>query len=337
MIARVEFPLALLISAVLHVAVLVIWAAMPAGDYGGALPVYKVQIVQAPPKPRARQLSAREATAALDIEVPAPREAIGEAPAFPELEVPESEGPGEARTPASQLAQPSAAPAAPETPTAPSPPRAEQPPTQPVSPEPQAEPDAVAAVSPPAAPESGPVRALPRPLSPAPRQPPGPPDEPPPPRTPPAPPAAPGAATAPPSTDALEAARRRIAEAQRQLPPAAPSSPAAVRQPELESNPLATLANRRYRSGLQGRVKEQHTYPADFPCGIEALVQIELARDGTLLASELLESSGDERYDLAVRQTIRATEYAPVPPEISGETYTAKLRFTPKRCPSRPD
>jgi hypothetical protein len=52
------------------------------------------------------------------------------------------------------------------------------------------------------------------------------------------------------------------------------------------------------------------------------------------VASDLLESSGNARYDYAVQLTLRATEFAPLPAELSGHTYQEKLRFTPKRCAS---
>jgi TonB family protein len=92
------------------------------------------------------------------------------------------------------------------------------------------------------------------------------------------------------------------------------------------------LARRRYRNGVGTRVRENHTYPADFPCGIEGVWSITIDRDGTLLASELLQSSGDARYDYAVQLTIRATDFAPIPEEVPGNSLQETLRFTPKRC-----
>jgi TonB family protein len=115
-------------------------------------------------------------------------------------------------------------------------------------------------------------------------------------------------------------------------PPAAPRNEVTPRAPA-PPNPLADLARRRYRMGIQSRVRDNHTYPAEFSCGIEAVVRITLARDGSLAGSQLLQSSGDSRYDYAVDLTIRATHFQPLPDELPGDTFTENLRFTPKRCP----
>jgi TonB family protein len=128
---------------------------------------------------------------------------------------------------------------------------------------------------------------------------------------------------------AIEALRSQVRQ-----PPEAPAESRAAAPQMAAPNPLADLARRRYRGGIQTRVRENHTYPAEFDCGIEALVRITLGRDGNLLESELLKSSGDPRYDYAVDLTIRATRFAPLPEELPGQTFTENLRFTPKRCPS---
>lgn len=91
---RIGFPLAMIVSAALHLGVVAGWMVMPEGEPGYALTAYRVRIVRAPARPKARQLArARETQSALEIEVPAPREATSAELAFPELDVPLTEGP----------------------------------------------------------------------------------------------------------------------------------------------------------------------------------------------------------------------------------------------------
>jgi TonB family protein len=143
----------------------------------------------------------------------------------------------------------------------------------------------------------------------------------------------------PPPAEAEKPAARKPATAMDTLrnkvrqPLPAPRNEAPPLEP-LPSSPLADLARRRYRNGIQSRVRDNHTYPAEFSCGIEAVVRITLARDGALVGSQLLQTSGDSRYDYAVDLTIRATRFQPLPDELPGDTFTENLRFTPKRCPS---
>lgn len=171
--ARIEFPVAMIVSAALHVLVVAGWMVMPEGEPGYALTAYRVRIVRAPARPKARQLArARETQSALEIEVPAPREATSAELAFPELDVPLTEGPipeadrpePPSRTPAGIAAE---APADPRR-AAPSLPQREAPEAAyaeaaPSPPAPQAPEGTVA---PPAAPDASPRLELPRPLTP---------------------------------------------------------------------------------------------------------------------------------------------------------------------------
>ncbi len=334
--ARIELPLALIASAALHVAVVAGWTVMPEGEPGYALPAYQVRIVRAPARPKARQLArARETQSALEIEVPAPREATSAELAFPELDVPLTEGPipdADRPEPPLHTSAESAAEVPAAQPAVPSLPLREAPDTAAADaavspPVPQA---AEGTVAPPAPPDASARPALPRPLTPQRPAPPPPPEEldeava--------AVPALPPARPSVPSTpSALERARGQVRELEQSLPPALP----AQREPEvLQQNPLAQLVWRRYRNGIQGRMKDNYTYPAGFSCGIEARMGITIARDGTQLASELLQSSGDERFDYAVQLTTRRTEHPTVPAEIPDDALQWQLKFKSKECPS---
>lgn len=332
----VPFPVAVSISALLHVILVLTWLALPRVEPGSAPPVYRVRLVEAPARPEARPLEVlREAVPSVQPEPP-PR---SEARALPKTELP------------SLPNAPSSAPPRPKTesPLAASPAQPSNPLAAPALPgRPNAQ-SALAPLAPAAAlaPPSGAPAPLPQAK-----------DLPKAPALPPAPPslsaqeqpsaaARPGADEAaepvvplpPPPAEAEKPAARKPATAMDTLrnkvrqPLPAPRNEAPPLEP-LPSSPLADLARRRYRNGIQSRVRDNHTYPAEFSCGIEAVVRITLARDGALVGSQLLQTSGDSRYDYAVDLTIRATRFQPLPDELPGDTFTENLRFTPKRCPS---
>lgn len=338
--ARIGFPLAMIVSAALHVGVVAGLMVMPEGEPGYALTAYRVRIVRAPARPKARQLArARETQSALEIEVPAPREATSAELAFPELDVPLTEGPipeadrpePPSRTPAEIAAE---APADPRR-AAPSLPQREAPEAAyaeaaPSPPAPQAPEGTVA---PPAPPDAGPRLELPRPLTPQRTEPPRPPEEldeava----AVPALPQARPPAPPEPGTPSALERARGQVRELEQSLPPAL----SAQREPDvLQQNPLAQLVWRRYRNGIQGRMKDNYTYPAGFSCDLEARMLIAIARDGTQLAPKLLQSSGNELFDYAALLTTRRTEHPAIPPEIPDDALQWQLKFKSKECPS---
>ena len=121
-------------------------------------------------------------------------------------------------------------------------------------------------------------------------------------------------------------------------PPARPQPPAAAPamgtgEETAASNPLAALALRRYRGHIQGKVKDNYNYPADFPCGIVAEVQLAISGGGEVLAYDLLRSSGNNRFDYAVELSVRRTVLDPPAAEIGLEVIRPRLRFKSKQCP----
>jgi len=334
----VPFPVAVAISMALHFALVLTWLLLPRVEPAGAPLAYRVRLVEAPSRPAAKPIEvlreavpsvqpervppgAVEALRAPPAELPALPDPLPTVKTQPEPSSAESTGqPGTGLLAPSQPAHPLAAPALPERSRAPAA-------AAPVAP----------AVAP--APPSGTPAALPKtpPLPPAP-----------PPLT--APEKGVSAARSdsaevavplppPPEEAEKPAHRNKPATAMDTLrsqvrPPPAATRGEVLRQEPPPPNPLADLARRRYRNGLQSRVRDNHSYPAEFSCGIEAIMRITLARDGSLVGSQLLQSSGDSRYDYAVDLTIRATHFQALPDELPGDTYTENLRFTPKRCPS---
>ena len=307
----VPFPAAVALSLALHIALALALTWVPRHEAGAPLEVYKVRLVGAPARPEARRLDvAREAPRAAEA-APTPRAAEA-ALAVPKVNLPGTVVPAQ---PAPEAAVPNAAAApalrerarnAPPAPLGPG-----GPPAQAAR---ETRPAPVLPSAPPLLrPPGAPARAEPAPAEPAPAAQPE--------RAPPAQPAA------PPPPSALESLRGIVREQESAAPQGARTAPSPA-----PSNPLSERARRRYRSGIGTRVRENHTYPADFPCGIETVMSITIGRDGALLASELLQSSGDARYDYAVQLTIRATVFASLPEEIPGNTLQETLRFTPKRC-----
>ncbi len=116
------------------------------------------------------------------------------------------------------------------------------------------------------------------------------------------------------------------------LPPAA-SQPSGGEEGAPFNDPLAALALRRYRSHIQKRVQDNYTYPADFPCGIVAVVRLSVSPQGKVLEYKLLEPSGNGRFDYAVELSIRRTTLDPPDLDIGGGAIQPRLRFKSKQCP----
>ena len=141
-----------------------------------------------------------------------------------------------------------------------------------------------------------------------------------------------------------EKLRRRLIERikraeQTTPPPAPPRLPSVAPQPSGGkegapfNDPLAALALRRYRSHIQNRVQDNYNYPADFPCGIVAVVRLSISAQGEVLDYKLLESSGNGRFDYAVELSIRRTILDPPDLDIGGGAIQPRLRFKSKQCP----
>ncbi len=287
----------LLISLALHALLLAVIIALPAGGPSQAVKVYTVRIVEVPNRPEARELIlSTELISALKLESPTLRL---EAPPLPEsadAEVPEAEK----LPPALPVPKPPA-----------------QPSLTPPDAKPPAEETGIKA------PQPGPPSALPRlPSIPAPAMPPS--------------ASAPRAAAPPPPAvedeprrpSALERLRSRVRTLTLQV-----ETPASALVRPDRFAPAATERNllslRLYANRVREAVKEQYTFPGGFPANLLTRVRVVLLRDGSVQRAELLESSGNTRFDnLVCLAAINRAKIPAIPLEIDAEDDTLTLHFS---------
>lgn len=285
----------LLISLALHALLLAVIIALPAGGPSQAVKIYTVRIVEVPTRPEARELIlSTELISALKLESPTLSLKAPPLPESADAEVPEAEK----LPPALPVPKPPA-----------------QPSLTPPDAKPPAEETGIKA------PQPGPPSALPR-L--------------------PSPPAVPPSASVPravaPPPRAVEEEPRRPSAMERlrsrvrtlNLQVEAPA-PALVRLDRFA--PAATERNllslRLYANRVREAVKEQYTFPGGFPANLLTRVRVVLLRDGSVLRAELLETSGDTRFDnLVCLAAINKVKIPPIPVEIDTEDDTLTLHFS---------
>lgn len=292
----------LLISLALHALLLAVIIALPAGGPSQAVKVYTVRIVEVPNRPEARELIlSTELISALKLE--SPTLSVG-APPLPEsadAEVPEAEK----LPPALPVPKPPA-----------------QPSLTPPDAKPPAEETGIKA------PQPGSPSALPRlPSIPASA-------------VPPSASAQRAAATTrlappPPAVEdeprrpsAMERLRSRVRALNLQVEAPAP----VIVQPDRFA-PAATERNllslRLYANRVREAVKEQYTFPGGFPANLLTRVRVVLLRDGSVQRAELLESSGNTRFDnLVCLAAINKAKIPAIPLEIDAEDDTLTLHFS---------
>jgi TonB C terminal len=294
------FQRALLASLLLHALLLTLFFTLPGGGAPEPVQIYTVRIMEAPAQPEARALElSTEAISALKLESPSLRADAPPLPAPEQPDVPDVE----------RFAQPSAA-AAPALPRAPAAPPAPPPsPTAPLTAAPQAPPSlpslpSLPAAAPAAAPAARPPAAAARKAGP--------------------PTALPDAEPERPS--AMEQLRSKVRTLNLQVEAAPRPAPSDVPAPARERN---VLSLRLYSNRVREAVKEQYTFPGAFDAGLRARVRVVLERDGTLRSTELLESSGNERFDrLVCLAAFNKARIPAVPPSVEGDGDTLTLYFT---------
>lgn len=290
-------------SLIVHALLIIGVLLLPAG--GGApetIPIYTVKIVEAPTVPEARALDLSPALRReLKLEAPslntnAPPLPTAPAPDVTGLEAPRLPSSAAALPPAPGKPSPTAPPAGAALPDAPSSQLVL--PTPPSLPQP---PSARTAAkppggSPPPPPSSAESSALPPP--------PAPPD-------------------APSLQDRL---RAKVQDLKLQVE----SEPAkGVPQPSAEKdNSLISL--RLFQNTVRERVKKNYTFPGSFPENLRARVRVEIERSGALRSLELVEPSGNDRFDkLVCLAAIRNAKFPPLPSGIEGDTHTLFLTCSP--------
>lgn len=110
--------------------------------------------------------------------------------------------------------------------------------------------------------------------------------------------------------------------------PAAPSAPAAPAAPAVSAAQAADALSR-YAADLRARVQRTLVVPASIQSlGLsgESEVRITLAPDGQLIDVSLARSSGAPLIDRLALSTVKATHFAPFPPELPPHPVTFALR-----------
>lgn len=304
--ARV-FRSALLVSLALHGVLLALFMTLPGGGPEEPVRIYTVRIMEVPARPQAQALElSTQPISALKLEGPtlspdAPPTAEPETPDVPDLERFAAPAPPPGAKPeATAPSLPAAAPREAPTPPGPQPPAATSPPA------------ALPAL--PALPGAKPPSGKPPPAGP-PRPPAATAEEPP----------APPLPDEPQRQTAMEQLRSKVNKLNLEVeaaPPAGPSRPV----PATERN---VLSFRVYSNRVREAVKEQYTFPGGFPAGLRTRVKLVLNRDGTVRSAEVMDSSGNERFDRLVCLAAFSKARIPaVPRTVDPDSDSLTLFFT---------
>jgi hypothetical protein len=265
------------------------------------IPIYTVRIVEAPQIPEARVLDLSPALQR-ELRLEAPSLAL-EPPPLPATPAPDITGWESSAAPGPPLMLPPAL----ESPGR-SPPRAG------VAPPPPA-PGELVLPAPPRLPQPPSQQAPPRR-----------------PGAPPAPAETPGPTRATPSLPEPPSAEERLRAKVRSLELHVESAetPAMARTPVGEKREKSLVNLRLFQNTVRERVKQNYTFPGAFPEHLRARVKVVLDRQGRLLSADLVQDSGDERFDaLVCLNAIRNAKYPPLPDGIEGETHTLFLTCSP--------
>lgn len=288
-------------SFVIHLLFFALLFILPSTPGLDTIEIYRVQVVEAPAKPKVKELKLSTGVIS-ELKLESPSLSI-ESPA---LTTPELPAPAPPESPAAD--QPLAAPRTPQAPPVPQPPlvSAEPPPPAPVPP----------------------VSGLPD----YPMPPPAPASEPGTPRTAELPESAPLAppppsAPLPTASSPLERLREKVNTLNMKFE-TAPPRPAAEGGAPRQSM-ASFLSLRLYQNKMQEAIKLNYSFPGGFKAGLQVRVRLTIARDGTVLSIEMLDSSGDSQFDYAAQLALRRTQFPPVPDDISGESMTQVITFSP--------
>jgi TonB family protein len=123
----------------------------------------------------------------------------------------------------------------------------------------------------------------------------------------------------------MERLKRKVEQLKLQVEPA----PTAQREAD-QSDPSRLLALRLFHNAVRERVKPNYSFPGTFPPTLKARVRVVVGRDGTQRSAELIESSGNARFDtLVCLAAIRRSRLPPLPDAVEGDTLTLTLTCSP--------
>jgi TonB family protein len=127
----------------------------------------------------------------------------------------------------------------------------------------------------------------------------------------------------------MERARRRV-EAVAPVAPGTAVPGAAEPESGEGGRERGFVSLRLWQNSVRERVKRNYSFPGTFPPGLRARVRIAVDRGGTFLSAELVESSGNGRFDnLVCLAAVRNTRYPPLPKAVEEDTHTFFLTCTP--------
>jgi hypothetical protein len=135
---------------------------------------------------------------------------------------------------------------------------------------------------------------------------------------------APPELAAPGSSRPMEQLRKKVEQIHLEV-----ETPAAKGQPgQEESGSLLDL--RLFHNAVRERVQQNYKFPGTFPATLHARVRVVVGRDGTKRSVDLIESSGDTRFDtLVCLAAIRNSRLPRVPEALQGDTVTLLLTCSP--------
>ena len=122
----------------------------------------------------------------------------------------------------------------------------------------------------------------------------------------------------------MDRLRNKVEQLKLQVEPQAPKP--GVTEPEEDSG----LGLRLFFNAVRERVQKNYSFPGTFPPTLKARVRVVVARDGTQRSAQIIQSSGNVRFDnLVCLAAIRNSKLPPVPDSVEGETVTVTLTCSP--------
>ena len=123
----------------------------------------------------------------------------------------------------------------------------------------------------------------------------------------------------------LDRTRGKIRQLNLEVDTAIPSSD--LNRPQSPGTERNLLSLRLYSNRVREEVKKRFTFPGTFDPGLRTRVRVVLLRDGTVQSTEIIESSGNNRFDkLVCLAAITRAEIPEFPGNIEEDTLT--LHFT---------
>ena len=124
----------------------------------------------------------------------------------------------------------------------------------------------------------------------------------------------------------LDRLRNKVEQLKLQVETQAPSKPGTTETTEEDVG----LGLRLFYNSIRERVQKNYSFPGTFPPSLKARVRVVIARDGTQRSAQIVQSSGNERFDnLVCLAAIRNSRLPPVPSSVEGDTVTVTLTCSP--------